>query len=470
MTWASEKGGPTVTNPIEAPLKSAAPGLSIDSAVADAVFTDELPTGVDGRDVLVVGRTGSAAQYVVDLAAKGAHVVFAAGGMDPATLDPALANALKELERSRTVTLLFRSTPDQIGEVGGFPMAYFADRRTPDLQFDSVLIASLEDESNISHNIVDGIQDTPASQRRRDFSPAIEELRSEFYNATITAFEPTHSDLWVLRVKPDNGEVGHLPGQYASLGLGYWEDRIDDVEEFDIDSRWDKLIRRSYSISSPMMSTDGYLTNWRDAGELEFYIVLVPPSEGNIPGLTPRLALKCPGDRIYLGPKIAGRYTLAPITDPDMTAIFLSTGTGEAPHNAMIVELLQKGHTGPILSAVSVRKWDDLGYIEKHRELERRFANYTYLPMPTREPNVPKRYLQSLITDGDIEAVIGRPLDPATTHMFLCGNPAMIGPPEQVEGATQFPETTGVVELLVDRGFSVDSRKSPGNVHFEEYW
>lgn len=444
--------------------------MSIDPAVADAVFTDELPKNVDGRDVLVVGRTGGAAQYVIELAASGAHVVLAAGGMDPAQVHPALANALKELERSRAVTLLFRSTPDQIGEVGGFPMASFKDRRTPDLQFDFVVITSLEDDSNISNNVDDGIQGVRASQRRRDFSPAIEELRSEFYNATITAFEPTHSDLWVLRVQPDNGEVRHLPGQYASLGLGYWEDRIDDVEELDIDSRWDKLVRRSYSISSPMMSADGYLTNWRDAGELEFYIVLVPPSEGNVPGLTPRLALKRPGDRIYLGPKIAGRYTLTPITDPDTAAIFLSTGTGEAPHNAMIVELLQKGHTGPILSAVSVRKWDDLGYIHKHRELQRRFANYKYLPMPTREPNVQKRYLQSLITDGDIETMIGRPLDPSMTHVFLCGNPAMIGPPEQVAGVTRFPETTGVVELLVSRGFSVDARKSPGNVHFEEYW
>ena len=50
----------------------------------------------------------------------------------------------------------------------------------------------------------------------------IEELRPEHYNATITHFEPTHSDLWVLRVKPDHGSVSHLPGQYASLGLGYW--------------------------------------------------------------------------------------------------------------------------------------------------------------------------------------------------------------------------------------------------------
>ena len=143
---------------------------------------------------------------------------------------------------------------------------------------------------------------------------------------------------------------------------------------------------------------------------------------------------------------------------------------GLAPHNAMIVELLQKGHSGPIVSAVSVREWKDLGYLDKHRELERRFDNYRYLPMPTREADVPKKYLQSLVEEGELEVHLGRPLDPASTHIYMCGNPAMIGPPETVDGVTHFPETTGVVQLLVERGFTVDARNAPGNVHFEEYW
>ncbi len=45
----------------------------------------------------------------------------------------------------------------------------------------------------------------------------------------------------------------------------------------------------------------------------------------------------------------------------------------------MVVELLRKGHTGPIVSAVSVRKWADLGYIDKHRDLERALPQ---LPLP----------------------------------------------------------------------------------------
>ena len=46
----------------------------------------------------------------------------------------------------------------------------------------------------------------------------------------------------------------------------------------------------------------------------------------------------------------------------------------------------------------------------------------------------------------------------------------MIGPPDMVDGEAIHPETTGVVELLVERGFTIDTRGTPGNVHFEEYW
>jgi len=298
---------------------------------------------------------------------------------------------------------------------------------------------------------------------------AISELREDHYNATITAFEQRHSDLWVLRVRPDVGDTSHQPGQYASLGLGFWEDRVDNYADPGIDDKWHKLIRRSYSISHSMFEGSGYLAP-PDTEELEFYIVLVPADDGHVSALTPRLATKKVGDRIYLGPKVAGRYTLQPVADPETAVVFFATGTGEAPHNSMAVELLRKGHTGPIVSTVTVRNWKDLGYLEAHRQLEQRFPNYHYLPMPTREADVPKRYLQDLIRDGDIEEALGGPFDPANTHAFLCGNPAMIGLPEEEDGTAAFPETTGVIELLVERGFTIDRRGEPGNIHFEEYW
>ena len=258
-----------------------------------------------------------------------------------------------------------------------------------------------------------------APTREEQDLPEREELREEHYNATITHFEPTHSDLWVLRVKPDHGGTDYTPGQYATLGLGYWEERVDDAIDPNLGDRWFKLIRRSYSISSRVLDDHGYLVDEGGLDELEFYIVLVPPTEDNIPELTPRLALKRPGDRIYLGPKVAGRYTLDSITNPAGTVMFFSTGTGEAPHNAMITELLRKGHHGPIVSAVSVRQSIDLGYEETHRELERRHHNYHYLPMPTREPDIAKRYIQDLIKDGDFarDGSLTRPGDHSRLHV-----------------------------------------------------
>ncbi|MCB0986223.1 MAG: NAD(P)-binding domain-containing protein [Microthrixaceae bacterium] len=479
---------------------------------SDRVLVDRIPDHPSDTDVLVVGHTDHAVELAVTLVDKGSGVVVAAGGMDPSRLSPVAEDLLNRLERERQATLLYRSVPTAIRSVDGFPMADFDDRRTPDLQFDYVVFASgrrphtpaevgVTDAAMGTGRVwflgepdetADGIPTSPGwrvgreilatafpeievpeparPERRRGFPEVIDELRAEHYNATITHFEPTHSDLWVLRVRPDHGSVSHLPGQYASLGLGYWEERVDNAVDPDLDSRFDKLIRRSYSISCRIFDDHGYLADDSRADELEFYIVLVPPTPDNVPGLTPRLALKKPGDRIYLGPKVAGRYTLAPVTDPAGTVVLLSTGTGEAPHNAMVTELLRKGHHGPIVSAVTVRQWADLGYMAEHRELEKRYPNYRYVPLPTRESDVPKRYIQDLITEDLFATEHGVTLDPATTHVFLCGNPAMIGLPTEEDGQVTFPDTTGVVQLLTERGFTLDHRNQRGNVHYEEYW
>ncbi|MDH3261873.1 MAG: hypothetical protein OEM84_13035 [Acidimicrobiia bacterium] len=165
-------------------------------------------------------------------------------------------------------------------------------------------------------------------QRRARHAGVIKELRDRHYNATITQFERTHSNLWVLRVNPDHGDTSHVPGQYTTLGLGFWEDRVDNATDPDLDERWRKLIRRSYSISNPIFDEHGYLAAHEGSEELEFYIVLTPPSDDKTPALTPRLALKHRGDRIYVGATVTGRYTLTSVTDPGSTVVFMATGTG----------------------------------------------------------------------------------------------------------------------------------------------
>ena len=51
------------------------------------------------------------------------------------------------------------------------------------------------------------------------------------YNATVAGLRRIHSDLIILRVRPDFPLPVHKPGQYTSLGLGYWEPRVPGCQE-----------------------------------------------------------------------------------------------------------------------------------------------------------------------------------------------------------------------------------------------
>jgi len=306
---------------------------------------------------------------------------------------------------------------------------------------------------------------------------SIAELRKQKYNATVVRLTRVHSDLIKIRVRPDFVRPKHRPGQYTVLGLGYWEPRVPDCQvEYLTDEERLRLARRSYSISCPILDDEGNLLDLERTDWLEFYIVLVRSKDGpQAPALTPRLFLLEEGDRLYLGEKITGHYTLEGV-QPNDTILLLSTGTGEAPHNYLLWELLQRGHTGRIVAACCVRYKRDLGYLATHQTLMSRYSNYTYLPLTTREGTGPggKVYIQDLLTSGEMEKILGSPLDPSHTHVYLCGNPKMIGVPEKdrATGMVRFPEPVGVIEILTERGFRPDqpAQKMRGNIHYEEYW
>ena len=306
----------------------------------------------------------------------------------------------------------------------------------------------------------------------------IADLRRQKYNATVLRLLKVHPDLMVMRVRPDFPRPPHKPGQYTALGLGFWEPRFPGCDEEVLGPGDDtKLARRSYSISCSLLDRRGELLDISQTDWLEFYIVLVRESEKEKPpALTPRLFMLREGDRLFVGEKIAGNYTLDPVR-PDDAVVFLATGTGEAPHNYMLWELLRRKHEGRILAACCVRYKRDLGYLAVQEELVRRYPNYSYLPLTTREAGPPggkKVYIQDLITSGQLEEVLGQKLDPERVHVFLCGNPKMIGVPEKNRetGERVYPKPTGVIELLEGRGFRSDQPqlKIKGNIHFEEYW
>lgn len=470
------------------------PQLPAPDDVADKVHTDTRPDGRLGEHVLVVGGSEKAALVALELSDEGANVVLARANASANRLSRLTRSAVLLREAERRLTVLWHSRPLAITSIDTEPLVTFDDVRTPDLLFDHVVLV---DDASVDGPDSEGpvwrvsdltippgqawstiragsFPEIPAPPTlptlAGDDEERIEELRRRHYNATITYFHRTHSDLWVIRVEPDTKDFSYQAGQYASLGLGYWEPRVDGARDPGLERKWENLVRRSYSISSPIFDEDGYLHDPAASETLEFYIVLVPPTADHIPGLTPRLALCGPGSRIYVGPRIVGRYTLAPVRDPEATVVFLATGTGEAPHNAMIIELLRKGHHGPIVSVVCVRYRADLAYLEKHRRLEERFPNYHYMPLVTREPDVEKLYIQDVIERDLIAERFGVQLDPERTHVFLCGNPAMIGLPRWEGDTPIWPEMKGVCQLLTERGFQLDRQDAVGNIHTEKYW
>ena len=308
---------------------------------------------------------------------------------------------------------------------------------------------------------------------------AIAELRRQRYNATVVALRKPNPELMIVRVRSDFPRPDHRAGQYTTLGLGMWEPRFPGCQE-EVRKPGDetKVIRRAYSISCSILDDDSKLLEIPATDWLEFYVVLVRETAdpASAPALTPRLFMLREGDRLQVGDRITGHFTLEGV-QPDDSIIFLSTGTGEAPHNYMLWELLTAGHRGPIISVCCVRYARDLGYTAIHERLMAMFPHYKYLALTTREAvNAGNKiYIQDLVTSGRLEQELGHKLDPNGTHVYLCGNPAMIGMPvrDATTGAVTYPKPPGVIEILeAGYGFRRDVKadKFHGNIHSEEYW
>lgn len=307
----------------------------------------------------------------------------------------------------------------------------------------------------------------------------IGQLRQQHYNATIVKRIDVHDDLARFHIRPDNPIPAFEPGQYVAIGLGNWEPRLEGTQPEEVpEKKLRKLSRRAYSISCPML-VDGELAPVDSIDYFEFYITLVRQASSpdkKPPVLTPRLFNLKQGDRVEVQQRITGKYTLGDVQSDD-TVLMLGTGTGEAPHNAMVTKLLAEGHRGKVVNVTSVRFSADLAYAREHKTLMEKFDNYRYLPFTTRDPvnldkdhpeYVGKQYLQQLFTSGQLAEAAGDELSPKNTHVFLCGNPAMIG---YVPPGADPPSSPGMLPLLEEAGFSNEAEcRGAGCIRFEKYW
>jgi len=263
-------------------------------------------------------------------------------------------------------------------------------------------------------------------------------------NATVTRYDEINHGLLVLRVKPDFELPKFVARQYVVLGLPGSNARVPYALPEEEPADPEKLIKRAYSITSSSQQ-----------GEyLEFYIALVHSGP-----LTPRLFALREGDRIWLGKKIVGMFTLDDVT-PGHDIMFVATGTGLAPYLSMLRSnyRFEDGHKTVVIHGAKV-SWD-LGYMRELTALAERWDTFHYLPIIdeiARTPDWPGKvgFVHEYIDDGTVARLLGHDMESDKTSVFLCGNPLMV---------------EGMEDMLLGRGFKIHKRRDPGNIIVEKFW
>src|SRR5258708_24912703 len=112
---------------------------------------------------------------------------------------------------------------------------------------------------------------TNHGQRTKEMTQEeIADLRQRLYNATIVKVHLANPDLMIVRVRPDFQLPVHKPGQYTTLGMGFWEPRFPGSQEEQLKPGDEtKLARRAYSISCSILADDGRLLDINQTDWLE---------------------------------------------------------------------------------------------------------------------------------------------------------------------------------------------------------
>jgi ferredoxin--NADP+ reductase len=265
------------------------------------------------------------------------------------------------------------------------------------------------------------------------------------YNAIVGSTTELSNRYRILRVIANGWQMPNfISGQYAALGLLGSAPRCEWSEPETPPSEPEKLIRRAYSIASSSKTRE----------YMEFYLGLV--STG---ALTPRLFALKVGDPLWLGPKVTGMFRLDQVPD-GKHVVLIATGTGLAPYISMLSSEMNCG--GPRRFAVlhgAFHSWD-LAYRSELMNLQHLCKNMNYIATIDRPEEEPVRWsghigwVQNLWRTGVVAETCGFQPTPDNTHIFLCGNPAMIDE---------------MMKILSKEGFREDRPRGQGNIHVERY-
>ena len=226
-------------------------------------------------------------------------------------------------------------------------------------------------------------------------------IRGRFTTCEITRREDLTEDLWKIWLKPAQ-PFTFKPGQYCTIGA--------------------EGIERPYSIvSSP------------DESEIELFIELVPPPDGN---LTPVLFDLSVGTELTLRPRAKGIFVFKP---EFKNHVMVGTVTGVAPY----VSILRKFLNDPVWNADApiardqyrfyvlegASYLDEFGYDDELSALADEHENiefYGSVSRPDEDRNSawggPEGRINTLVEDF----VRARDLKPAETVIYACGHPGMI--------------------------------------------
>ncbi|OSM93992.1 MULTISPECIES: ferredoxin--NADP(+) reductase [Lonsdalea] len=240
----------------------------------------------------------------------------------------------------------------------------------------------------------------------------------------VVEVESWTESLFSLRVRaPVNTFTA---GQYAKLAL-------------DVDG---ERVQRAYSyVNAPSSST------------LEFYLVDVP--EGK---LSPRLHQLKENDELLITQEAAGFFVLEEVPPCD-TLWMLATGTAIGPYLSILEEGRDVERFKNIVLVHAARFARDLSYLPHMQQLQQRYNGKLHIQtVVSREESAGSLTgrIPALIASGALEAAVGLPMDAATSHVMVCGNPQMVRDTQQL--------------LKDERQMTKHLRRRPGNITGENYW
>lgn len=260
------------------------------------------------------------------------------------------------------------------------------------------------------------------------------------YNATLVGREDLTPTLSIFRVEPDEDLPGtgpwFVPGQYMVIGL-------NNEEQPELAG-----VLRPMSIASAP----------EDRDVVEFYIRYVNHPTSDNP-LTHLLWKAKAGDRMFMRPKPAGKFTLLDTvgSDDPRLLVFVSAGTGLAPF-VSIVRSFHNREPEASLSRFAVLHGvsypDDLGYREELTALQESHG-LRYVPTVSR-PGEASDWsgatgrVETLFAPDqlpELEARLGLDsgdLRPQGAAVFVCGLQGTIGK---------------TIEHLAGRGFVPDHKR-----------